>query len=259
MVRFVLKAMIVMGAIAVLSTREAQATVLFYDDFEQESVGQIPSQWQNYIWAPGSNYVVDTLASEGSQSLRLQSFRYQQRALIAPGTSYQGDSVLSFDFYLPDASAYGSGARYGGVSYMGTDVLFRYAGNGEAEAILNAPGYPGTLGSIGTDQWHTATVHIDWSASQFALDINGILVSGLAFTQNTSGNSHILARGDNWPNSPNLLYIDPITLAAVPVAEPASLACLGFGLAGLAWVRRRGSGKQKAAERHPGYSRTISG
>jgi hypothetical protein len=186
---------------------------IFYDDFESDSTGQIPSQWVNGPWSDaGSNYVTDLISYSGNQSVHIQSFSSNQKGIYAPDTIIESDAILSTQFYLPDGGV--SGYSFGGLDYTGVAVFFRYVGSDLAEIrSWSSDGLGNWSGTFSTETWHTLTVEFDYDGGQYEVFINDESMGFHSYLPNiTIGFGKDLSlRGDN-NQGVKTVYFDNISL-----------------------------------------------
>ncbi|AKS42211.1 esterase/lipase family protein [Wenzhouxiangella marina] len=190
-------------------------SVIFMDDFEDEVIGQIPSQWLNGPWPDaGTNITTDEQSYTGAQSVRVRSFSAGQKGIYAPGTALSDRVRLDARFYLPAGGV--NGVLFGGLDYTGVYIGFRYVGGGQAEIrSWSSDGEGQWAGTFATEAWNRIEVDFDPLSGVYEVFVNEQSVGSHSYGANFAPGfgRDLSLRGDN-NGGPRTVYFDDIFLFA---------------------------------------------
>jgi hypothetical protein len=240
-------------AVALLATPTQAGQIVFFDDFESDTVGGNPAidlsngdvglSWDNEK-SPGVTVATNpnTTGSASTQVLQLHN-KGEMDGNLSTGIPFDG-ARLSTDFYITaDAAVNKITMKFRRADGTGPFNL-NLKQNGEVTGGLSV----GTLGitHYGTDVWQTATWSFAYTGTSnlWDVDMSFTNLETSATTSETFNNlalavttSDVFIEVTPRGQDSGTMFVDNIQVSS-PVPEPTTALLLTLGLAGLGMRRR---------------------
>ncbi|OCC14195.1 Polysaccharide deacetylase, caspase activity [Dissulfuribacter thermophilus] len=188
----------------VSGTRE----VLFYEGFENYSVGTPDSPWKfNKSWGDvGRIKIVDSPTSKGNLAVKIEGKQGWGQGIYYPNSLIKDDQQVYFDIYLPEGVPTGKAPGY--FIYAGIYITFYSTGDKFQARWAHKPQY--AISGLLPGKWYTFLIDIDWNASTFTLSQGSQTIGPIYFENN-------LAHG--WANDITLVGNNSATINKIWIDE----------------------------------------
>jgi hypothetical protein len=193
-------------------------TVIFSDNFDSYTAGQLLCTQNNTDWTTWSNapgtaedaYISTEQAVSGSNSLKIEG---TSDIMYLFNNRTTGVFDIDFNYYVPSS---GNGAYFNIQHYTqpGQDWAFECRFHSSGMGYLFQNGELSNF-SFPADTWFPIKVHIDLDNDSLAIFLNGESVETWPFSYTDSGDSGICQlgllnffAGSAMPNTPGTYYVD---------------------------------------------------
>lgn len=188
----------------------ADSATLFFDDFEWETVGQMPSQWTVYY--SGQALQVVSNPAVGTKSFMVQG------APSWVGSAYHSieineDFILEADVYIPSGGMDGEDYTiyYDGLNTNRFGIKFYKVGTNQLEL-----GWGGTVlpGTFSCNQWNHVRLEANVSTNLYNVYCNGSYLGTLTATDGDNRSLYVAACNWHQSSAQRIVYFDNVHLSA---------------------------------------------
>lgn len=231
-------------SLAAVASSASAGTTLFFEDFENEPLGSIPSPFT--LRFNGIQGVTDDTASGGSNSFKVIGSESAATGVSSNGLDYDYLTTLSWDFYVPEGA--NDGDLFGIMVYGGIGIYSFSSGSEQVEVrTIDASGNDVLhFSGLSSEAWHSVSISIDPTAQLFQVENSSATPSPLSFNPGTDPVRRRLGIVSGNQFGPNTYYVDNVQISTTVVPVPATLPLFAGGMLALGAIRsrRRNTSKQ---------------
>jgi len=180
---------------------------LFFDDFESDTIGQLPSNWE--VQYSGDEIIIDyDPINTNNQVLKLLGASNWVASVYRPVEELpDGDRIVEADMYVTSNNE--TGVDIGSFEFNGAYIAFRAIDENTITARFSDGSQ---AGSFPSNEWLHLKMVVDWDNSSYEAYIDDVLYYTGDFTPNTEQPWHydIYLGTSNQSNSTRLVYFDNV-------------------------------------------------
>ena len=147
-------------------SRSSYSSVLFYDDFESDTRGELPSQW-TVRYSGNTLEVVSSPVYAGNRAFMLRGAPSWVGS-VTHDIDIQGDFVLEAYFYVPSGGL--GRENQGGIAYN-DGYMVKFTKNSSSTFQLRCRGT--SYGSYSCNTWYKIELRVDSESERFKVYLDG--------------------------------------------------------------------------------------